>query len=224
MEQQYKVVESFLSINGEGRRAGQLATFIRFAGCNLSCQYCDTMWANEKEVEHTLMNKEEIFEIIQEYGAKNVTLTGGEPLLRPGMVELISYLLKKDDALRIEIETNGSVDVSAIRALGDRVSLTIDYKLSVSGMEFYMLPVNFVQVRSVDTVKFVCGSMQDLERAVEIMENYELIGKCACYLSPVFGSIEPADMVEFMKKRKLNDVNLQIQMHKVIWDPQEKGV
>jgi 7-carboxy-7-deazaguanine synthase len=219
----YQVVESFVSINGEGTRAGQLATFIRFAGCNLRCSYCDTMWANEADVPFVWMTKEEIYQKISEYGATNVTLTGGEPLLRTGMKELLEYLLK-DEMLTIEIETNGSVDLAPYREISDRVVFTLDYKLPGSGMEGKMFLPNFEQVRSVDTVKFVAGSRKDLEKAAKIMEQYGLREKCHCYLSPVFGSIEPAEMVEFMIEKKLNGVNLQIQMHKVIWDPAMKGV
>ncbi|MEE1313013.1 MAG: putative 7-carboxy-7-deazaguanine synthase QueE [Lachnospiraceae bacterium] len=219
----YRVVESFLSINGEGKRAGQLACFIRFAGCNLNCSYCDTAWANRPDTEFTWMTKEEIYDVICRYGADNVTITGGEPLLQQGMKELLQYLAK-DEKLTIEIETNGSVDISAYLKISDRVIMTMDYKLPDSGMEKNMYLPNLEQLRDVDTVKFVSGSREDLKRAVQIMEQYKLRGRCACYLSPVFGKIEPDEMVEFMKEYQLTGVNLQIQMHKVIWDPAMKGV
>lgn len=76
----YQVVEKFVSINGEGRRAGELAAFIRFKGCNLQCSYCDTSWANEPGCESERLTEEEILSWIRETGVKNVTLTGGEPL------------------------------------------------------------------------------------------------------------------------------------------------
>ncbi|MCQ2492190.1 MAG: putative 7-carboxy-7-deazaguanine synthase QueE [Lachnospiraceae bacterium] len=219
----YKVVETFLSINGEGRKAGQLATFVRMKGCNLNCAYCDTKWANEADASFTEMTKEEIKAVVVANGAKNVTLTGGEPLLREGIDELLEELLTIP-GLTIEIETNGSVDVRPYLIYGDRVTMTLDYKLGASEMEHLMFEPNFDAVRECDTVKFVSGSIKDLERAVEVMNTHSLIGRCGCYLSPVFGSITPADMVEFMKDKMLNGVNLQIQMHKVIWDPEEKGV
>ncbi len=219
----YQVVESFLSINGEGKRAGQLAVFLRFAGCNLKCSYCDTMWANQPDVAYTWMTKEEIYEIVRQSGAKNVTITGGEPLLQEGMKELLAFLAE-DESLTIEIETNGSVDLTPYLSISDRVVMTMDYKLPGSGMEDRMNLSNLKKLRTVDTVKFVSGSREDLIRAVQIMEKYALRGRCACYLSPVFGRIEPVEMVEFMKERQLTGVNLQIQMHKVIWDPEMKGV
>ena len=219
----YQVVESFLSINGEGKRAGQLAVFLRFAGCNLKCSYCDTMWANQPDVAYTWMTKEALYEIVRQSGAKNVTITGGEPLLQKGMKELLAFLAE-DESLTIEIETNGSVDLTPYLSISDRVVMTMDYKLPGSGMEDRMNLSNLKKLRTVDTVKFVSGSREDLIRAVQIMEEYTLRGRCACYLSPVFGRIEPVEMVEFMKERQLTGVNLQIQMHKVIWDPEMKGV
>ncbi|MDO5387942.1 MAG: 7-carboxy-7-deazaguanine synthase QueE, partial [Clostridia bacterium] len=75
-----------------------------------------------------------------------------------------------------------------------------------------------------DTVKFVCGSKEDLEKAHYIMKKFQLINKCAVYISPVFGKIKPESIVEFMKEKKLNGVNMQLQMHKFIWAPDEKGV
>lgn len=223
MDRVYKVVETFVSINGEGRKAGQLAVFVRFAGCNLNCQYCDTKWANEKDVDYTLMTADEIYGYIKDTRVKNVTLTGGEPLLREGMAELLEILCGDDD-IYIEIETNGSVDVADYRVGKNPPSFTIDYKLSASGMEEYMCLSNFENVTKNDTVKFVSGSINDLEKALEIIKRYNLSEKTAVYISPVFGMIEPADIVEFMKENNMNDVNLQIQMHKVIWDPEKTGV
>ena len=219
----YQVVEIFESINGEGKRAGQLATFVRLAGCNLNCSYCDTTWANEAGVASTWMTKEEIDQKISEAGAFNVTVTGGEPLLRQGMEELLSYLVRKEERV-IEIETNGSVNLTPYLSIDPRVVMTMDYKLPDSGMEEQMYLPNLEKLRPQDTVKFVAGSRKDLEKAEKIMKTYHLIGHCNCYLSPVFGKIEPEEMVEFMKEKNLNEVNLQIQMHKVIWDPNQKGV
>ena len=74
------------------------------------------------------------------------------------------------------------------------------------------------------TVKFVVSSINDLEHTVEIIKEYELEQKCGVYLSAVFGKIEPAEIVDYMIKKNLNDVNLQLQMHKFIWDPNKRGV
>ena len=107
----YQVVEKFVSINGEGRRAGELAVFIRMKGCNLHCSYCDTYWANESDCESTEMTADEIISYIEESRIRNITLTGGEPLLREGMTQLIRAILQ-DPQRRVEIETNGSIDLT----------------------------------------------------------------------------------------------------------------
>ena len=210
----YQVVEKFVSINGEGRRAGELAAFIRFKGCNLQCSYCDTSWANEPGCESERLTKEEILSWIRETGVKNVTLTGGEPLLRKGMEELIEAILE-DPFRRVEIETNGSVDLKPYHILKKRPSFTMDYKAPDSGMEKEMLLSNLELLGSEDTLKFVVSSRRDMEKALEILEKYRLVGKTAVYFSPVFGRIQPLEIVDFLMEKKLNDVKLQIQLHKV---------
>ncbi len=219
----YKIAEKFVSINGEGTRAGQLAVFVRFAGCNLHCSYCDTMWANLPDTVFTENSAEDIYSFIKDSGVRNVTLTGGEPLIQPEINQLIEYLLS-DGILRLEIETNGSVLLAPFAKINGALSFTMDYKLSSSGMESFMKTENFSVLRRNDTVKFVAGSPEDLNKALEIIRKYDLTKKCSVYISPVFGKIQPVNIVEFMKENKLNDVNLQLQLHKLIWDPNEKGV
>ena len=221
-----RVVEQFVSINGEGKRAGQLALFIRFAGCNLNCEYCDTKWANEADVSYQEYTLDELYQLIKESKVHNVTLTGGEPLIQPHIDKLLD-ILRLDDTLRIEMETNGSVDIVPFltsKAL-DNVSFTLDYKTGVSGMESKMFLKNYVNLRRQDTVKFVVGSRADLEKAKSIIEDYHLVEKgCGIYLSPCFGKIEPEQMVDFLVEHRLNDINIQLQLHKFIWDPEQRGV
>lgn len=219
----YKVVEKFVSINGEGRSAGELAVFIRFAGCNLNCSYCDTRWANEPGTPYEIMSEEEIYAYVKETGVSNVTLTGGEPLLQENVSRLIR-LLAKDGSLRIEIETNGAVSLKGFTGLGDNVTFTVDYKLPGSGMDSYMIMENYELLRINDTVKFVISDKNDLDKARDIIERYGLIGKTAVYLSSSFSKIEPADIVNYMIDNNMNKVKLQLQMHKYIWEPDRKGV
>ncbi len=220
----YKVVEKFISINGEGISSGQLAVFIRFAGCNLDCSYCDTKWANEKDVEYDLMSGKEIYDYIQSTGIKNITLTGGEPLIQEGMLALIN-LLSTHKKNFIEIETNGSVDISKFIPTEDKlIRFTMDYKLGSSDMEEKMNMDNFNYLRNWDVIKFVVGSMSDLKRAKSIINKHHLIDKANVYISPVFGEIDRNDIVEFMKENKMNKATLQIQLHKVIWNPKKRGV
>lgn len=217
-----KVVEMFASINGEGPRAGELAMFVRFQGCNLRCSYCDTMWANESDCPYTELTPNDIVEEILQSGINNVTLTGGEPLLQPEMPALLS-LLAAHPELRIEIETNGAVDLAPF-CKTSRPVFTMDYKLPSSGWERAMRVENFALLQQEDTVKFVCGSTEDLERAAQVIADYALTERCHVYLSPVFGNIEPVDMVEYMIAHRLNGVRLQLQLHKFIWDPNQRGV
>ena len=219
-----RVAEKFISINGEGTRAGELAVFVRFIGCNLRCSYCDTMWANEPDCPYEEMSPEQICEYVRSTGIKNVTLTGGEPLLQKDMGELIGLLIK-NCGVRVEIETNGAADLRPFTKLPEgRPVFTMDYKLPSSGYEDRMIAENFSVLEKEDTVKFVSGSRADLERAGEIIEKYGLLDRCHVYFSPVFGKIEPAEIVGFMLNKRMNKARIQIQMHKVIWDPNERGV
>ena len=218
----FKVVETFVSINGEGKKAGRLAMFIRLKGCNLNCSYCDTTWANKRDARCELLTAPQIVERIKEAGVELVTLTGGEPLLDENVSELIGSILMMPK-VEIEIETNGSIDLKPFLKF-ENVSFTMDYKLPESDMEKYMNTDNFKTLRKKDTLKFVASSVNDLKKAKEIIEKYELIGKVNIIFSPVFGKIELTDIVDFLKDNKLNDVRMQLQMHKFIWDPEERGV
>lgn len=219
----FKVVEIFESINGEGRRVGQLAIFIRLQKCNLNCSYCDTRWANGDDAPYTLMSEDEIYDRILKSGIKNITLTGGEPLLHKD-VEILLEKIGENPNLSLEIETNGSIELEKFSKLKNPPLFTMDYKLPSSKMENKMCLDNFKYLTLKDTVKFVVGTIEDLKKAKEIIERYSLIGKCAVYFSPVFNSIAPIEIVKFMKENRLNGVNLQLQIHKFIWDPESKGV
>jgi len=218
-----KVVEKFVSINGEGLLCGQLAVFIRFPGCNLNCSYCDTSWANEKNVAYEYMSIEDIYSYIKSTKVKNVTLTGGEPLMQQGIIELIEKL-SKDSELHVEIETNGSVLLQEFLKTEKPPSFTMDYKLPSSNMERNMALDNFKYLTKKDTVKFVSGSVDDLEKAKYIIDKFKLIDKTNVYVSPVFGGISLDSIVEFMKENNMNGVTLQVQLHKVIWDANKRGV
>lgn len=218
----YPVAERFVSINGEGRKAGELAVFIRFRKCNLNCSYCDTKWANTEDCPAEMLSAEQIAGYVYGTGVKNVTLTGGEPLLQENLGELIDILMEQGN--NVEIETNGSISIAELSRRENRPSFTLDYKLPNSNMERAMDLGNYNYIRQNDTVKFVAGSISDLETAVKIIEKYELLKKCSVYISPVFNRINPADIVDFMKKNNLNGVKLQLQLHKFIWNPEERGV
>ncbi len=220
---EYNIAETFSSINGEGTKAGQLAFFIRFTGCNLNCSYCDTKWANEKNAAFIPMTAEKILGAAKNSGIKNITVTGGEPLIQKEIIPLLKLLCENN--FNVEIETNGAADISEAAKISPvRPAITLDYKLPSSGMERSMRMENYKFLEKKDTVKFVAGNISDLEKASEIISEYDLTKKCHVYLSPVFGKIIPEEMVNFMLEKNLNGVNLQLQLHKIIWDPNKRGV
>ena len=213
-----KVIEIFNSIDGEGKRAGELTTFVRLAGCNLQCPYCDTKysWSDKDATEMTPM---EVVQFISRSGYTNVTITGGEPLIHSEIRVLLNMLSRT--GFYVNVETNGSVDVAEFRRPG--VFFTVDYKCPSSGMEDKMCFSMFNELQEEDVLKFVVGSQEDLQTAKRVTK---LLGNHACsiYVSPVFGQIEPVEIVEFMKKYEIEDWRIQLQLHKFIWDPNERGV
>lgn len=217
----YRLAEQFISINGEGQRAGELALFLRFAGCNLRCDWCDTAWACGPDAPFEAVTAAQLLQIAADAmktGVRNVTLTGGEPLLQPEIAALMRQL--SGTGLRVEAETNGAVPLEPFLDCG--AVFTMDYKLPSSRMEQHMRPENFALLRESDTVKFVCGSREDVLRAKEIAAQYR--PQCPMYLSPVFGRIDPAEIVDIMKAEHMGGFRLQLQLHKFIWDPNERGV
>ncbi len=218
----YRVAEIFQSVNGEGPRSGQLALFIRMYGCNLACEYCDTKWAAGGGTDFQWMSAGEIVERVHRSGIRNVTLTGGEPLIQEGIGELLAALAA-DPWLRVEVETNGSVPLKPFRSLGT-ISFNMDYKLPGSGMEHRMHPANLDVLTEDDTVKFVVRDQTDLTRSLVLIADHDLTKRCRVFLSPVFGEIEPVRIVDFMKEHLMNDVTLQLQIHKIIWDSGQSGV
>lgn len=221
-DMKYEVVEIFQSINGEGMKAGELAVFLRLKGCNLACRYCDTAWANVEDAEFREMDEEEIVHEVKRYKVKNVTVTGGEPLLRKGMRLLLTKLTGA--GFFVEIETNGSVALQEFAGISPNLSFTMDYKLGGSGMEDKMDIRNFSFLTKKDTVKFVVSDNRDMERAYDVSKRFLSDGQCNLLISPVFGEIKLEEIVEFMKEHHWTQARMQLQMHKIIWDPEKQGV
>lgn len=231
------VAERFVSVNGEGRAAGKLAAFIRFTGCNLACSYCDTMWANAP-VAADRAERVSVADLVAwacETRVECVTLTGGEPALQPALPSLVCALLAEpgplERGLRVEIETNGAADLrelaqlrEACASLPGNLTFTVDWKLPSSGMEGRMLRENFALLDARDTVKFVCGGEGDLVRMLEVSRELGLPDRVPVHLSPVFGRLDPARIVDFMQENNLTWATAQLQLHKIIWPGVEKGV
>lgn len=216
------VNEIFSSIEGEGIRAGYPATFIRLFGCNLSCSYCDSRYACEG-TDYKKIFIDDIVDEVVSIGNKRVTLTGGEPLLHKGVDNLIREL--EYEGFEVNVETNGSIPINSfIHYDNSRGStfFTVDYKSISSGENNKMDLSIFEVLRSQDVLKFVVGSQEDLEDMKRVLDTYR--PECHIFVSPIFGKIEPAEIVEFILSRGLQNCRMQLQIHKFIWDPEKRGV
>lgn len=220
-----KVVEIFKSIDGEGKRTGKPATFIRLAGCNLRCVYCDTPYSfgNCASVD---MPIEQIILECKKFGCHNVTLTGGEPLLDDENATLLIASLCYS-GFQVNIETNGSQDLEPLIKLRKENSLdfffTVDYKCLSSGMNKAMRlwSFNCLDVTK-DIVKCVVSNKVDMDDALIYLDAFNR--PFNIWFSPVFGAIEPKDIVDYVLKTGREDITVQVQLHKIIWDPNERGV
>ncbi len=218
-EPTYAVVEKFVSVDGEGPTAGALSVFIRLAGCNLRCTWCDTCYAQTHQSATESISLTQLVDYVNQTGIAHVTLTGGEPLLHPHVKELLQAL----SFVTVHVETNGSIDIESFR-VGEHVHFVVDYKLPGSGMEHTMCLENLEKVTLADAYKFVIADAVDMQKAVALVKQYNLTRKTQVYFSTVFAEMTPADVVEVMKQEKLNGIKLQLQLHKYIWHPSERGV
>ena len=221
MEHLYKVNEIFLSIDGEGYRTGLPVVFIRLYGCNLNCSYCDTRYSCEQQ-EYKEMSLYDILVEVLSYGVPRVTLTGGEPLIHSGVKDLIKSLVAND--IEVNIETNGAVDLDEFIEFkyNSKVVFTMDYKCKSSGMEDKMILSNLEFLQPKDVIKFVVSNYNEMTKMEFILESSKC--KAQPYVSPVFGAIEPKELVDYVLDNKLNNVKVQVQLHKIIWNPNERGV
>ncbi len=220
-----KVVEIFKSIDGEGIRTGLPVTFIRLFGCNLRCSYCDTKYSYD-DAPYTEMSVEQILAACIRFDVRRITLTGGEPLIHAEVRDLIGRLLVY--GFEVNVETNGSIDLKEFEDLHTKLHVspnlfyTMDYKSPSSGMCGKNKLSNFQYLRPKDVLKFVVGSEEDLQEMLKILTDYSI--EAQVFVSPVFGKIEPSRLVEFVLDNELDDVRVQVQLHKIIWDPEKRGV
>ena len=219
-----KISEIFLSIDGEGIRTGYPAVFIRLFGCNIACSYCDSLYAVTGN-DYTEMTVDEIIEEVETNypGVDKVTITGGEPLIQDNILELICKLGENHE---INIETNGAVSLEPLRKVTGKINpgviVTMDWKSISSGMSDKMIKENLELLTYQDVLKFVVGSNEDLIQMKNLLLNNRI--NCSVFVSPVFGHIEPKAIVRFILENKLYDCRVQVQLHKVIWDPNKRGV
>jgi 7-carboxy-7-deazaguanine synthase len=213
--QTLQITEIFHSIQGESSRVGQPCVFVRLTGCPLRCTWCDTEYAFHGG---ETMSLETILERVQSYECSLVEVTGGEPLHQPGALVLLQKLC--DAGYQVMIETSGTFDISAIDS---RVSIIMDVKCPGSGMTDRMRWANMEHLSHKDEVKFVLKDQADYEWAKDIIKRYSLGERCAVLFSPVFGSLDLQPLAEWILSDRL-PVRFQLQLHKLIWDPETRGV
>ncbi|MBI5848315.1 MAG: radical SAM protein [Nitrospirae bacterium] len=210
------VCELFASIQGESTYAGTPCTFIRLSGCNLRCSYCDTAYSYDKGTEISI---DRIMDKVAEAGHRLVEITGGEPLLQHHEVaELTKRLL--DAGFRVLIETNGTLDISC---LDSRAVVIMDIKTPSSGMSGKNNLANLAHIKPEDEIKFVIGDRNDYEWSQKIVLEEGLERRCTVLFSPAAGSISPRELAGWILQDRL-EVRLNMQLHKIIFSPDERGV
>ena len=210
-----KVSELFLSIQGEGTRAGRPCAFVRLAGCNLRCRWCDTPYALQDGQEMTLSK---VLARVKEFGCRLVEVTGGEPLIQPTALQLLRQLCEA--GYETLLETNGSLDISAVDR---RVVRIVDFKCPSSGESRRNLWANVNHLTGRDEVKFVLADRADYEFARQAIGAHRLCRICPVIFSPAFGHLEPATLAEWILDDNL-DVRLGLQLHRIIYPNADRGV
>lgn len=216
---QFNVSEIFYSIQGEGTRAGLPCTFIRLQGCTLRCSWCDTPYALDHRTTEHVMTGRQIVDAIKAIGCSFVEFTGGEPLEQPAVVPLMRLLC--DEGYLVAVETGGHCDISV---LDERVIAIVDVKCPDSKMEPMNDLGNLDRLRKHDEVKFVLASRGDYEYARNLVQNRHLDTRCASVLmSCVQDRLPQAECVAWILADGL-PARFQVQMHKIVWSPDTRGV
>lgn len=208
--------EIFYSIQGESTYAGKPCVFVRLAGCDLRCSWCDTSYAFG---EGRKMSIDDIVRQVGGFGSALVEVTGGEPLLQEDVYPLMERLL--DEGQTVLLETGGQVDVSRVPGAVVKV---MDLKCPASGESDKVDWGNIDRLGSRDQVKFVIQDRHDYEFARDTVARHALDRRCAAVLfSPVHGVLNPKDLSEWILEDRL-PVRLQLQIHKHIWGADVRGV
>ena len=237
-ETKLKVVEIFNSISGEGISAGEIVTFVRVEGCNLRCSYCDTKYSYQGD-NYELLTPQEILEKVNSFGTNKLMCTGGEPLVEETAKRYLPLYLAVN-GYQVRIESNGSWPVynqqEINKFVGDKefeLYYTLDVKCPSSKMAQYNHFANFAELKSGDELKFVVANQKDLDYALQVIDrNKDILGQEDIMLnfSPAFSEIETEEIIQFLQehqdyfKNNNLETRLSMQLHKVIWEPDQMGV
>jgi 7-carboxy-7-deazaguanine synthase len=220
----FSVSEIFRSIQGETSYAGLPCTFVRLAGCNLKCPWCDTGYAQDA-ADGTPMNAEDAARRAAEHGTRLVCITGGEPLLQgPAVSKLAGLLLRAGHT--VLLETNGTQDLSAVPGA---VVTIMDVKCPSAGHpEAEPLPGNLSWLRETDELKFVVADRADFDWAVSYLYDNALdaapgVDGPRLLMGAAGGRLDAAELAEWILESGL-EVRLQLQIHKTLWPDRDRGV
>jgi 7-carboxy-7-deazaguanine synthase len=214
--QHLRVHEIYESIQGESTFAGLPCAFVRLSRCNLRCRWCDTPQAFEGGVE---MSRADVLDKVLSLGTPLVEVTGGEPLLQAGAIQLLAELC--DAGRTVLLETSGEQDISEV---DPRVHRIVDFKAPGSGESSRNRWANVELLTKRDEVKLVLADRADYEWAKKVIETHRLAERVnTVLLSCVWGELDPKDLVRWVLEDK-TPVRVQIQVHKVIWGADAEGV
>ncbi|MBP7146152.1 MAG: radical SAM protein [Acidobacteria bacterium] len=215
-QRRLRVAELFLSLQGEGTRAGLPTVFLRLTACALRCRWCDTAWAF---TEGDWREVGGLAEDIARCGVPRVCVTGGEPLLQPTVVPLVRHLAH-ERGLDVIVETGGDQDISI---LPPGVARILDVKLPGSGMAERMDPDNLARLTPADEVKLIVADRRDYEAARALVLGPLRAFAGPILLGPVAGELAPATLAGWLLEDRL-PARLQLQLHKLVWPGVVKGV
>ncbi len=217
MEKFLRVAETYLSLQGEGSHAGLPCYFIRTAGCDLRCTWCDTPGALEA-TSGGWMSLDQILERVPSW-VNLVQMTGGEPLLqKSAAVATMNALIGRGK--KILLETGGHKSLEGLPAA---VHVVMDVKLPASGEDAHDFGANFSFLKKTDEIKFVVQDRRDFDRACRWIQDFRLADVCQLLISPVSGNLAPAELAAWVLESRI-PVRMQIQLHKVIWGADAQGV
>ncbi|RYM01744.1 radical SAM protein [Sporolactobacillus sp. THM7-7] len=224
------MVEIFETVEGEGMSQGFPTVFVRSFHCNLRCKWCDTPYSFAPAKPAFEATIDEIVRKVARYSSRRICFTGGEPLIhRQKSAALIQALARLDHIVDVHIETNGAIDLGPFARMREKDPLlmkkmrfVMDYKLAASGETKKMIRDNFDSLLDQDEIKFVIGSDEDFDQAKTVIERFHKKGQVL--FSPVWASMPPKRLVEKVLVEPLPQVKVSLQLHKIIWDPNERGV
>ncbi len=207
--------EIYRSLQGESTYVGLPCTFVRLTACHLRCGYCDTPHAFTRG---ETLRLDQVLEQTVALGEKLVEITGGEPLLQPEVYPLMTRLA--DLGHTVLLETSGAVDISEV---DPRVHVILDLKTPGSGEVAANVWENVPLLKAKDELKFVICDRVDFDWAVDAIRTHGLSDRCPILFSPAFGQVEPSELAAWTLESGL-PIRVQIQLHKILWDPAARGV